>query len=119
MHYQLYYNPKCSTCQKTKRLLAESGLEPQLIYYLDEGVSPEEVVTLSKKLGMHPKEFIREKDLGQFDIENTEYSVEEWSEIISENPAILQRPILVSDDVAIVARPPEKALEMLNFIAKG
>jgi len=112
MEYKYYHNPNCSTCQKGLKILSNRGITPTLIHYLDEGLDSEDIVEISKKLEMHPKEFVREKELKEIGVADTEFSVEEWSEIISENPRILQRPILLTETVAILGRPPENFLSL-------
>ncbi len=113
MDYTIYFYDKCSTCRKTKDLLDKHGIEPKYHSYFDNKLNQSELEEILKKLKMKPSEFIRKKDLyKELNLE----SVDEFGLIVamSENPGLIQRPVLVRGDQAVVCRPPEKALELIN-----
>jgi arsenate reductase len=116
MNVSMYYNPKCSKCRATLTLLQEKGFEPTLIHYLDTAPSVAELEAVINKLGKGPKDIIRfnedvARELGLSP--NDERDDAEWLKIISANPKLLERPIAINGERAVIGRPPERVLEIL------
>jgi len=116
MSVSMYYNPKCSKCRAALTLLQEAGIEPVLISYLEIAPSAADLEDMLKKLCKGPKEIIRfneeiAKKLGISP--NDERADSEWLKIISANPALLERPIVIIGDKAAIGRPPELILDIL------
>ena len=116
MSVSMYHNPKCSKCRATLTLLQEKGIEPELILYLETAPSAAELEEVLKKLGKGPKDIIRfeeevAKELGISPKDERPDS--EWLKIISGNPKLLERPIVINGDRAAIGRPPESVLEIL------
>lgn len=104
---RLYHNPRCSKSRQAKNLLLERGIEFEDYRYLDAGIHPEDIELLSSVDGI-----IRMSDLdAETDIDFGDYNA--VAELISTNPRILQRPILISNGVAVIGRPPENILTLL------
>ena len=97
-------------------LLNERNITFDVIEYLKNPLTKGEVLILAEKLGMHPREFVRKKEK-EF-VENKLYRLldkkSELAEAISKFPKIMERPILVSSDKAIIGRPPEKLLKLIS-----
>jgi arsenate reductase len=116
MSVSMYHNPKCSKCRATLALLQEKGIEPELIHYLETAPTAAALADVLKKLGKGPKAIIRfneelAKELG---ISPTDARPDaEWIQIISENPKLLERPIVINGDRAAIGRPPEQVLAIL------
>lgn len=116
MSVSIYYNPKCSKCSATLALLQEKGIEPELILYLDTAPSVAALAAVLKKLGKGPKEIIRfnEEVAKELGISPTDERPDaEWLQLISANPKLLERPIVINGDRAAIGRPPENVLEIL------
>lgn len=116
MSVSMYHNPNCSKCRATLTLLQENGIEPELILYLETAPSVAELEKVLKKLGKAPQDIIRfneevAKELGIYQEDKRPDS--EWLKIISGNPKLLERPILINGDRAVIGRPPERVLEIL------
>jgi len=112
----MYHNPKCSKCRATLTLLQEKGIAPELILYLETAPSAAELAEVLKKLGKGAKDIIRfneevAKELGISPTDERPDS--EWLKIISGNPKLLERPIVINGDKAAIGRPPERVLEIL------
>ncbi len=110
MPYELIYYPKCSTCVKGLALLQENQIEPRLFEYMKTGMSVEELRDLSVKVGSVVA-LIREKTARELDT-SLEQSDDALLSAISQNLALLQRPILVKGDKAIIGRPIEEMLRL-------
>ena len=116
MSVSMYYNPKCSKCRATLSLLQEKGIEPELIHYLETPPSVAALEEVLKKLRKGSKDIIRfneevAKELGISPVDERVNS--EWLKIISDNPKLLERPIVINGDRAVIGRPPENVLEIL------
>lgn len=116
MKTEIYYNSRCSKCRQTLALLQENGIEPNIIEYLEKVPSKRVLGDLIRKLGVDPREIVRFKEtiakelgLGKTD----ERTKAEWVQILSENPILLERPIVVHGDRAVIGRPPENVLGLL------
>ncbi|MEK9727244.1 MAG: arsenate reductase (glutaredoxin) [Candidatus Margulisiibacteriota bacterium] len=109
-----YHNPRCSKSRQALALLESAGHCPHVKRYLDDGLDADEVVDLAKKLGRHPSEFIRKNESVYKALGTDEFSIEEWADIIENNPILLERPILVYGNKAVIGRPPENVLTLLT-----
>lgn len=114
MTYTLIHNPGCGSSKKGLALLQENGIEPEIRKYMNAGerLSVEELKDIAKKMGgVSPREFLRDKDAQKFDIPPT-LDDEKLFEAMAENPKLIQRPIGINGDKAVLGRPNEKLLEI-------
>ncbi len=110
----IYYNQDCSKCRQTKSLLKEKNINTDIIEYLNNTLSKEELTHIIG-LGIPAKDLIRpfedEWEKTGLDIETA--SDDELINAIIQYPILLQRPIVLANGKAVIARPPEKVLEIL------
>ncbi len=114
--YTIYHNPRCSKSRQTLALLTQNGIEPEVVEYLKTPPGEDALDEICAKLGKEPLEWMRTgearfKELGLN--KKDERSREEWLEILAGNPILIERPIVVCGDQAVLGRPPENALELL------
>ena len=114
--YVLYHNPRWGKSRRAVLLLNERNIAFDVVEYLKNPISKNEVLVLAKKLGMHPREFVRkkEKEFVENELHRLLDKKSELAEAISKYPKIMERPILVSSNKAIIGRPPEKLLELIS-----
>jgi arsenate reductase len=111
---RLYFNPSCSNCQTARGMLEERGVQARIVRYLDEAPSREELEELMALLGIDdPREMIREKEPEYASLGLATADRDTVLDAIVEHPILLQRPIVVLGDRAIIARPPERLVEYL------
>lgn len=111
----IYHNPRCSKSRGALALLEERGITPEVVRYLDTPPTREELAGLLAKLGMRPSELVRRgEDVFRTEYAGRELSEDEWLDALVTHPVLIERPIVVSGDRAVVARPPEKVLELLQ-----
>jgi len=110
---KLYHNPRCSKSRTALLLLQQRQVLVDVRLYLTDGIDADEVLELTKKLGLHPSEFVRKNEPEYKALGTDEFSIEEWADIIERYPILLQRPIAVTDDRAVIGRPPEQVLTLL------
>jgi arsenate reductase len=110
----IYFNPDCSKCSEALELLNGAGCEVKIRNYLETPPQVEELRDLVKKLGCKPADIVRKKEeLYQQKFAGTAMNDEGVLRMLCENPILIERPILVSGDRAIIGRPPSLVLEIL------
>ena len=111
---KIYHNPRCSKSRQTLALLQENGVEPEVVLYLENIPSTEELRDLLSKLEITPMQLIRkgEKDWKE-NYKGKELSDAQLIQAMIAHPKLIERPIVVKDNKAVLGRPPENALELL------
>ena len=111
---QIYHNSRCSKSRECLILLENSVVEFEIIKYLENPPTFQELEALIEKLGINPIELIRKKEkLWIENFKNKEFSIEEIIEIMVSNPILIERPIVINGNKAVIARPTEKISEIL------
>ena len=110
----IYYNPRCSKCREVAALVSEHSYNTELIKYLDTPPSKVELSSLLRKLGIKPLVLIR-KDEAVFKqhFAGRTLSDEDWLDAMVAYPVLMERPVVVRGNKAVVARPVEKVLAIL------
>lgn len=111
---KIYHNPRCSKSRQTLALIQEKGVEPEVVLYLENIPTVNELKDLLSKLDISPMQLIRkgEKDWKE-NYKGKELSDEKLIEAMVAYPKLIERPIVVKDNKAVLGRPPENALELL------
>ena len=110
----LYFNPACSNCRGARELLDERGVPVRIVEYLDERPGREELERLMGMLGIQdPREMMRSKEPQYAELGLATAGRDALLDAIVAHPILLQRPILVRGGRAVIARPPERLLELL------
>ena len=113
--YTIYHNPGCSKSRQTLAMLNELGFEPEIVEYLKSPLSVGELKSLQRKLGTPALAMIRSKEQAfkDLDISDGQPSDASLLEAIAKHPVLLERPIVVCAENAVIGRPPENVLELL------
>ena len=111
-----YHNPECSKSRAALALLEENDVSPEVIYYLETPPSIEDLKSLLGKLGLQLRDIIRrtEDDYDELGFDDETLSEEIVLDLLQTHPRLLQRPIVVKGDRAIIARPPEAVLGLIG-----
>lgn len=110
----IYHNPRCKKSREGLEILENSGQKFQIKEYLKEPVSEKEVKELLKKLQITPIQLVRQNEsVWKDNYKGKDLSDEELVRIISENPKIIERPIVVNDESAVIGRPPSNIEKIL------
>ena len=110
----IYYNPHCGTCQKVLAILEAKKLHPIKIEYLKTPPSVDELDEILRKLNLPPDGLARKKEaLYAEKVADRSLSRDQWLELFHTHPILIERPVVVIGDRAIIARPPEKVKEIL------
>lgn len=111
----LYHNPRCSKSRGALELLAQRGLTPKVINYLETPPSAEELQQIIARLGIPARQLLRsgEEEYETLDLADPSLSDHQLIEAMVAHPKLIERPILVAGEAAVIGRPPEKVLEIL------
>lgn len=114
--YVLYHNPRCSKSRGALELLQERGIEPEIVRYLDEPLDANALRALVRKLGIRPRELLRTGEDEYRDLGLADGSMDDDAiiEAMAAHPRLIERPILVRGERAVIGRPPERVLELLD-----
>jgi arsenate reductase (glutaredoxin) len=115
MTVKIYHNPRCSKSRQTLQLLQDKGIKPEIIDYLKAPPTAAELIDLLGKLGMEPREVMRkgESEYKSNNLANPDLTRETLIASIANNPILLERPIVVANNKAVIGRPPENILTIL------
>jgi arsenate reductase len=113
--FTIYHNPRCSKSRQTLQLLEENGVEPTVILYLDTPPSKAQLSTLLKQLGISARELIRrgEEAYKENNLADSSVTEAQLIEAMVAHPKLIERPIVVKGDKAVLGRPPENVLTLL------
>lgn len=112
---KIYHNPRCSKSRQTLALIEESGNKPQVIEYLKTPPSAEELDSILKMLNREPQELMRkgESIYRELNLAEQQLTHEESIAVMIEHPKLIERPIVVKGQQAVLGRPPENVNELL------
>jgi arsenate reductase len=111
----VYEKPTCTTCRKLHALLIARGIDFESVEYHVTGISEAELRELLRKLGTGPREILRTREplVAELGLGSPEVGDERLIAEMVAHPELVQRPIVVRDGRAVLARPVERVLELL------
>ena len=110
----IFHNPRCGKSRDTLALIEERGIRPEIVEYLKTPPTKDELRAILKKLGMKPEQIVRKGEA----VYKERYAgrtldAEQWLAALQENPILIERPIVVVGDNAVIGRPPENVARLL------
>lgn len=115
MSVTIYHNPRCSKSRATLKLLADQGLAPEVIEYLQTPPSKEQLDEILTLLGMEPRQLMRTREQAYKEnrLDDPKLDRDALLEAMVANPVLIERPIVLTNGRAAIGRPPENVLEIL------
>ena len=111
---KIYHNPKCSKSRQTLQIINDKNIDVDVILYLNNPPNAKELESVLTKLNIAPLELIRKSEsIWKDNFKGKSFSDKELIDIMVANPKLIERPIVVARDKAIIGRPPEDVLELL------
>ena len=112
----VYEKRTCTTCKNLAELLRERGIDYDAVEYHLEGLTEDEVRDLVRKAGVPARDLFRTREAvyAELGLGDREVSDDEAIRLMAEHPQLLPRPVVVRGDRAVLARPVERALELLD-----
>lgn len=111
----IWHNPKCSKSREALKLLEAKGGDFAVVKYLEENPSRQEIGALLNKLGVSARELMRTKEdlYKELGLAN-ETDEEKLIDALVDHPKLIERPILIEGERALIGRPVEKVIEFLG-----
>ena len=111
----VYHNARCSKSRSACEILADRGVKTRIVNYLETPLDKEALRALLKKLGMQPSELVRRGEaVFKENYAGKTLDEEQWLAALAAHPILIERPIVARGHRAVVGRPPEKVLELLE-----
>lgn len=114
--YVLYHNPRCSKSRGALELLQQRGIEPEIVRYLDTPPDAGTLRGLVQRLGIPPRDLLRtgEEEYTSLGLADPTLDDDAIIAAMAANPRLIERPILDRGDRAVIGRPPERVLELVD-----
>lgn len=115
MTVTIWHNPRCSTSRKVLEMIRAKGVEPHIVHYLETPPSAAEIKAVLAKAKLEARGLLRKKEAAYRAAGLDEEALSEAAIIraMVEQPILIERPVVVAGRRAVLARPPEKVLEIL------
>jgi|TARA_B100000530_G_scaffold90165_1_gene54871 arsenate reductase len=112
----IYHNPRCSKSRQALKLIRDNKLEPTIVEYLKNPPDIKTIEGLLNMLKMRPRDIMRTKepDYKNAGISNPNLTRKQLVQALAAYPSLIERPIIVINEKAVIGRPPEKLLSLLN-----
>lgn len=113
---RIVHNPRCSKSRQTLQLLVDRSLDIEIIEYLKQPLSAQQISTLIEQLGFQSARQLmrtKETEFKAMGLQNTELSEQELISAMVESPKLIERPIVIHKNQARIGRPPENVLDIL------
>lgn len=113
---KVWHNTQCSKSREACSLLQTNGVEFEMFDYRRETLTEESLMDLLKKLNMKPQEIIRMKEpLFIEKFSSKKYTKKQWLKVLIKNPILIERPIVIHGERAVIARPMERINELIEI----
>lgn len=112
---KIYHNPRCSKSRQTLALIEEKGITPEIVLYLENTPDQAALKDILGKLGINARDLLRkgEQDYKDNNLKDDSLSDDQLIDKMVEFPKLIERPIVVKGDKAVLGRPPENVLELI------
>lgn len=121
MTVTIYHNPACGTSRNTLGLIRNAGIEPTVIEYLKEPPTRSELVSLIDRMGIRPRELLRQKGTpyAELGLSNPDLTDDQLIDAMMEHPILINRPVVVTSLGVKLCRPSEDVLDILPQPQRG
>ena len=114
MELTVFHNPRCRKSRETLQIITGNGIEPNIIEYLKNPPTMEELKSVIQKLGINPESLIRKGEkVFKENYKGKQFNDQEWLEILVKHPVLIERPIVIKGNDAVIGRPPENVKTFL------
>ncbi|ABE65013.1 arsenate reductase (plasmid) [Nitrobacter hamburgensis X14] len=115
MTITIYHNPDCGTSRNTLAMIRQSGIEPEIIEYLKQPPSREKLIELMTRMGISPRDLLRQKGTPYDDLElaDLRWTDDELIDFMIAHPILINRPVVVTPKGVKLCRPSEEVLSIL------
>lgn len=112
---KVYHNTRCSKSREACSILLDENVKFEIIEYLKTPPSEKEIKDLLRMLGLKAEAIVRKGEpLFKENFEGKKLTEAQWIEVLADNPILIERPIIVKGNKAVIGRSPEKVLDLLK-----
>ena len=112
---KIYHNAQCSKSRETLELIREHGVEPEIVEYLKEEITAKELKQVIEKLGIKAQDLVRKsEDIYIEKYKGKKLTEAAWIKAMITNPVLIERPIVIKGNKAVLGRPPETVLTLFK-----
>lgn len=113
--FTIYHNPRCSKSRQTLQILEDNGVQPQIVLYLETPPDAAALKAILKKLGLGARDLLRkgEDDYKENNLKDTSLSDDQLIAAMVKFPKLIERPIVIKGNQAVLGRPPENVLTLI------
>lgn len=105
---QILHNPRCSKSREGLQFLKSKGIQPEEIRYLDQPLTVGEIKAILKKLGIPAIDCVRKNEaIYKQEYADKELSDDQWAEALAKHPKLIERPVVINGNKAVIGRPAE------------
>jgi len=109
----IYHNPRCSKSRQGLKMIQDSNQEYRIVEYLKDTPTANELKAVLEKLQLQAEAIVRKgESVYKEQFKGRSYSHDEWIQILVENPILIERPIAILGDRAVIGRPPENIMSL-------
>jgi len=110
---QIFHNPRCRKSRETLELITDQGIEPEIILYLDKPPTQKRLKEILAMLNISAAKLVRKSEPAyKENFKGKELSEAEWIKAMILHPKLIERPIVIKDNKAVLGRPPENVTEL-------
>lgn len=111
---QILHNPRCTKSREGLLLLESEGLQPEVIRYMDNLLTAEEITAILRKLGIPAIDWVRKNEvIYKEEYQGKDLTDDQWVEAMAKHPKLMERPVVINGDKAIIGRPAENIRKIL------
>ena len=112
---KIYHNPRCRKSREALAILNGHNINVEIIEYLKTPLTKQDLNSILKKLGCKALDLVRKEEKLFKDLyRGKKLTEEDWVDVLCQNPILIQRPIIMKDNTAVIGRPPINVLDLLN-----
>lgn len=111
---KIYHNPRCSKSRQTLKLISDAGKDVEIVEYLNTPPTFDELKEIIGQLGISPEQLLRKNEaIFKEQFKGKSLSGDEWVQAMIDHPKLMERPIVVQGNKAVLGRPPENVLSLI------
>jgi arsenate reductase len=115
MAYQIYHNPRCRKSRETLELLKSNKIDPEIILYLEDVPTQKALREILKNLDIPAEQLVRKSEsIYKEKFKGKKLTEKEWIKAMVTYPKLIERPIVIKSKKAVLGRPPENVLALIN-----